>query len=196
MIPLAEEIYASLGQSAIFRVPTIAANMEGPLDRRGYVAEGETQSLFAELRCSKIGPCEMIELTGGPDELWYQARTAIVGASQQAARIFRAMVEGIVLPKAFSACHAEGKIVAIAYGVIDRDLLVIQSVATHPKFRRKGYGARTVESLMHWAVSRDVPGACLQVELDNTSAKALYRSLGFRTELYRYHYRRKVDASR
>ncbi len=192
IMTLAEQTYAALGQAAIFRVPTIAPNMEGPLDRRGYVAEGETHMLYAELCGSALRPCGTVKLASEPDEFWYKARTAITGASHQTARFFKAMVESIVLPKAFCACHAEDDIVAIAYGAIDRDLLVIQSVATHPKRRRQGYGSRTVTGLMQWALSRNVRRSCLQVETENTPARTFYRSLGYDTELYRYHYRRGV----
>src|SRR5690242_620133 len=44
-----EEIYRALGQPSRFRVPSIATAMDGPLERAGYTAEGETTTLLAEL---------------------------------------------------------------------------------------------------------------------------------------------------
>jgi ribosomal protein S18 acetylase RimI-like enzyme len=44
---------------------------------------------------------------------------------------------------------------------------------------------------MGWARRAGVNRACLQVVADNAAGRALYRKLGFRTELYRYHYWRE-----
>lgn len=103
------------------------------------------------------------------------------------------MVGSIVLPKAFAARRVDGVLVAIAYGAIHDQLLVVESVGTHPDHRQRGHAARTVSGLMGWAKSRGAQGCCLQVVADNNAARALYRSLGFGTELSRYHYRRQPN---
>ena len=105
--------------------------------------------------------------------------------------IFSDMVATLTLPRAFARSRDGETVVAIAYGVICNGLLVIESVATDPKRRQQGHGRRTVGALLDWARGRGITRSCLQVEADNAPARALYDSLGYTTELYRYHYRRK-----
>jgi ribosomal protein S18 acetylase RimI-like enzyme len=183
-----EEIYRALGQPSRFRVPSIAAAMDVPLERAGYTAEGETTTLLAELADHRPRDCAWIELSDRPDEAWIALRSAPDDS------IFRRMVDSIVVPKTFASCRIDGQVVAKAYGVLHDGLLVVESVVTHPEHRQRGYGARTVGHLMDWALTRGAGGACLQVVADNQPAMALYASLGFRTELYRYHYRSKDAA--
>ncbi len=46
-------------------------------------------------------------------------------------------------------------------------------------------------ALLHWAKAKSAATACLQVEMSNAPALALYRRIGLGSELYRYHYRRQ-----
>jgi len=188
MLARTEEIYRGLGQPSRFRVPSIAVGMDEPLERAGYTAEGETTTLLAELADHRPRDCAHVELSDRPDEDWLALRSAPDES------IFRSMVDSIVLPKTFASCRIDGEVVAKAYGVLHDGLLVVESVVTHPDHRQRGYGARTVGHLMDWALTRGAGGACLQVVADNAPALALYGSLGFRTELYRYHYRSKATA--
>jgi N-acetylglutamate synthase len=73
--------------------------------------------------------------------------------------------------------------------VLDRDLLVLESVATPEPLRGRGHARRAVGALLRWGWESGARAACLQVVATNTPARALYRSLGFERELYRYHYR-------
>jgi ribosomal protein S18 acetylase RimI-like enzyme len=196
IVAAAEGIYRSIGQSALFRVPSIVAEMDGPLERQGYVAEGETCTIFADLAGHRTEHDGTIELSEDPSEEWLTARTAMNPAesADAAGSPYRQMVGSIVLPKAFVARRVDGALVAIAYGAIHDQLLVVESVGTHPDHRQRGHAARTVSGLMGWAKSRGIQGCCLQVVADNSAARALYRSLGFGTELSRYHYRRQPAA--
>ncbi|MFD0934883.1 GNAT family N-acetyltransferase, partial [Methylobacterium trifolii] len=122
---------------------------------------------------------------------WLAARAERDGGEPQAARAFLGMTEALVLPRAFAALRHEGGIVAIAYAVLDRSLVVIESVATPEPLRGRGHARRVVGALMRWAHGQGAAGACLQVVAENPAANALYAALGFSTELYRYHYRQR-----
>jgi GNAT superfamily N-acetyltransferase len=192
IVAAAEAIYDSLGAPTLFRVLSTTPEMDPVLDRLGYSTEGRTCTLLADF--GDLGPRNRsdIELSERPGDDWLSARTAIAGISEAEAKIFREMTRCILLPTAFAACRIEGRLAAIAYGALDRDLLVVESVATFPEERGKGHATRTVGALMEWARSRGARAACLQVVADNFSALAVYRKLGFRTELHRYHYRRRL----
>ncbi|WP_292458973.1 GNAT family N-acetyltransferase [Mesorhizobium sp.] len=110
--------------------------------------------------------------------------------------IFREMTGLIVGDRAFVSCERDSEIAALAYGVIRNGLLVVESVETDGRFRQQGMGRKTVGGLIGWARRAGVHAACLQVVVDNTPARALYASLGFSRELYRYHYRRKPHEPR
>ena len=107
-------------------------------------------------------------------------------------RVFRDMTGLITGEKAFASTERDGEVAAVAYGVIRDGLLVVESVETDGRFRQQGLGRRTVGGLIGWARRQGASAACLQVVADNTPGRALYASLGFNRELYRYHYRRKA----
>jgi len=79
--------------------------------------------------------------------------------------------------------------VSTAICVHDGALAGLFEVATVSERRGRGFGRRMLLSALKWAFSRGARVAWLQVEENNESALALYRSLGFE-EVYQYHYRR------
>lgn len=205
IVARAEALFFGLGQPAIFRVPAPVAGMDAPLDRLGYALEGETLTLLAELGSApaiaapSVAPDAAgggsVALAGRPDRGWHAAWSRLRGASQADRRAFRAMVDSLVLPAVFAAFRDQGRVLAFAFGVVDRDLLVVEAVGTDPGHRGRGLGRQVVGCLMGWAHGRGARHACLQVAADNAPALALYRRLGFLRELYRYHYRCKSVAS-
>ena len=75
----------------------------------------------------------------------------------------------------------------------DGDLAGLFEIATARGEQRKGHARRLVLSALKWARQHGARKAWLQVEADNETALALYRSLGFE-EVYRYHYRQPPGA--
>ncbi|WP_287338822.1 GNAT family N-acetyltransferase [Mesorhizobium sp.] len=155
------------------------------------MAEGQTCTFFGEFARRATGSADDIELSNQASSEWRATWAAIHRASEATARIFGAMTELIALPKAFASCRLDGRIVAIAYGVIHKRFLVVEAVATDPGYRQQGHAARTIAKLIDWAQKQRAVAGCLQVVSDNEPARALYRSLGFNRELYRYHHLRK-----
>lgn len=190
IIPLAEAVYTSLGQTPLFRVPSLAEGLDEVLEAAGYAAEGHTLTLFAALEPRRAA-AESAEIAAVPSREWLAARRRLNGVDAREQDIYEAMLESILLPKVFAATRIDGGIAALAYAVICDGLAVIESVITDPAWRRRGLGRRSVGALLDWARDAGATGACLQVVGNNAAAVALYRSLGFEQELYRYHYRRK-----
>lgn len=189
LIGTCEDLYAAQGRPALFRILSIAAEIDAPLAARGYAAEGRTLTLFADLGASAALPAEA-DLTDAPDAAWLALRSQVNHETPEAARVFHAMTDLILLPKTFAAVRVEGAPAAIAYCAIDRGMLVVESVATAAERRGRGLAKQVVAAILDWGRRRGAGQACLQVVADNAPAVAAYRRLGFTTELYDYHYRR------
>ena len=190
-IAACEAVYAGLGRPALFRVPEIAPALDAPLDGRGYEVEGETCTLFRPLEGPPGAPDPAIRLGDAPGEDWLALRAAIDDLDAEAAAAFRSATHALLLPRAFAAVAIADGIGAVAFAVLDRSLVVIESVATPAPLRGRGHARRAVGALLRWGVRQGAAGACLQVAADNAPARALYAGLGFGRELYRYHYRRR-----
>ncbi|MCJ2123307.1 GNAT family N-acetyltransferase [Methylobacterium sp. J-077] len=188
-IAAGQALYTALGRRPIFRVPAIAPQMEPLLAGGDYTVVDETCTLFRDLTDLPGGPDPGVRLAPTPDAAWLALRDAVNRADAAAAQAFRDTVETLILPRAFASATVDGGIGAFAFGVLDGDLLVIESVATPEPLRGRGHAKRAVGALLHWARGRGARAACLQVVAANTPARALYRGLGFERELYRYHYR-------
>ena len=188
----ARAIYQAQGQAAIFRVVSMVPEMEAPLDRLGFAAEGHTCTLFAERDNYLAIDMVETELAEKPTTEWLEASHRLAPRPGGDRRILEELSRIISSPKTYAATRSDGRIVGVAYGVIHDGLLVVESVVTDAAERGRGFGAKTVGSLMAWAARNGADAACLQVVVDNTPARALYHKLGFRTEISQYHYRREA----
>jgi hypothetical protein len=106
VIDAAEEIYRTLRQPALFRVPSIVPEMDGPLAQRGYLVQAEIYTtLFFGLDDQGPVDFENVEISNEPGEAWFAARAV---GSTLIDPVYRTIVEAIVLPKAFASRHVEG----------------------------------------------------------------------------------------
>ncbi|RWM04459.1 MAG: GNAT family N-acetyltransferase [Mesorhizobium sp.] len=195
VIDVAEAFYAGHGQAPLFRIPDIAAELEPELERRGYSWEGGTIHLHADIDALVGCSYDDVTVSWTPSERWFEARFRAGGYDDAERRIFREMTRLIAGDRAFVSCERAEEVVAFAFGLIRNGLLVVEAVETDARFRQQGLGRRTVGGLIDWARRAGAGAGCLQVVADNTPARALYASLGFSRELYRYHYRRKTIAA-
>lgn len=168
--------------------------MDTLLDRQGYDLEGGTIHLYGGIDELVDISDEHLTVSPTPSEDWFAARIRMGAYGDTDRRVFREMPGLIIGDKAFVSCERDSEIAALAYGVIRDRLLVVESVETDSRFRQQGLGRKTVGGLIGWARRAGASAACLQVVADNTPGRALYASLGFSRELYRYHYRRKAIA--
>lgn len=91
-------------------------------------------------------------------------------------------------PRIFAALWDGDQTVACAVGVVDAQALSIIDVVTAPQHRQRGYASSLLCQIFAWAQQLGATDAELQVQGNNTAARALYTHLGFR-EVYTYWYR-------
>jgi ribosomal protein S18 acetylase RimI-like enzyme len=190
-IDTAERLYAAYGQSTIFRVPTIVtASLDRELAARGYTSEGETCVVYGPVAAVAAAADPMVQLFPSPEPTWLTAMAVLQGHHPTQAATYRRIVDAIAVEARFALLAVENQPAAVAYGVLHNGLLCYESVVTDAGRRRQGLGRRVIASLAAWARDSGATGACLQVQADNTPARALYTGFGLTTELHRYHYRR------
>lgn len=82
----------------------------------------------------------------------------------------------------------DGRTVAIARGSLSPGWAGVTAVETAPTHRRRGLGRRVLAEVADWARARGAASTYLQVQADNTGARALYAGQGFAVH-HAYHYR-------
>jgi ribosomal protein S18 acetylase RimI-like enzyme len=188
-----EAIYAAHKKPSYFRIRSNAPpDLEAALDARGYRAEADTLTIFMDFAATQppLSAYGDVEILPAPSTEWLDAHTALSGLPAEEGAILNKMARKIAVPAAFGAVRsASGEIASLAYSAVHDRLATLNWVVTGHEHRRQGLSRRVLAALLQWAAVEGAQGCCLQVVADNHSAIALYRSLGFNTELYRYHYR-------
>ncbi|WP_432515253.1 GNAT family N-acetyltransferase [Kineococcus sp. SYSU DK001] len=196
-IAAVEEFYAARGLRPLVAVPHPAGGLGGGTDpadalaARGWTVRTPTLVLTAATDDlpgrAEVGlPAGLrVETAPVPDEAWlaryhYQGaptvpeagRRILVSADEQ---VFVRVVEG-------------GTTVAVARGSLSPGWAGVTAVETAPTHRRRGLGRRVLAEVADWARARGAGATYLQVQGDNTAARALYEGSGF-TVHHAYHYR-------
>jgi GNAT superfamily N-acetyltransferase len=161
------------------------------LAEAGYTAEGESCVLYAPIGEIATARDPGVGLLDRPTPEWFASMATLQNHSTEQAAIYRLIVGQLAIPAAFAMLSDERSAVALAYGALHNGLLCYESVITDSRRRRQGWGRRIVNALAAWGRDRGALGACLEVEAQNAPARALYGSIGWKWELYRYHYRRQ-----
>jgi ribosomal protein S18 acetylase RimI-like enzyme len=193
-ITLCETHYRAQNLPTIFRLPEMwDSTLDAELAKRGHSKEGDSETLFCDLRSAKMPPSNA-ELTPKANLQWFAGRARAGTHGEQQRETFRRIVGRIRVPTVFAAARHDGAIGSVAYGAFHAGLVVIESVATDPDVRRLGLARSNIQAILAWGQEQGAEAAILQVESSNLPALALYSGLGFRTVLYRYHYRRKPSS--
>ena len=193
-----ETLYAAQGLPVLIRVRSFDAALAAALDARGYTAEGLSPVLWMPL-----GPgassghaaegVELSEVRPGPGWLDAQARLSRPDVAVRAR-----ILDAVAVPCAFAGARADGPgspLASVGFGAMHGSVACLHLVATDPACQRRGLARRVVSALLAWAHERaGARDASLQVAAENAGALALYVKLGFRTELFRYQYRRRPAA--
>ena len=191
-----EVLYARRGLSPLFRVTGLAEpGLDAALDAQGYApAEDPSCVLFMDFARHTPSTCDAALAEGQPCADWLAAHARATGSDAAAQGAQRNILQALALPAVFAAARgADGGFGSLAFGAVHDGIVCVNLVVTHPAQRRQGMARRAVSAVLSWArESAGAEGACLAVVAANMPAIALYRGLGFETELYRYHYRRKT----
>jgi len=194
LIAACEPHYHRHNLPPIFRVLSfLDPALDARLAARGYRAEGLSLTLYGDLAATPPPADAEVQLLAEPAREWCAAMARLQGYSADQARTYAGIVGRIAVPARFAALFVDGAPAALAYGALHDGILCYESVVTDPAQRRHGHARRVLLALAAWAAAAGAGGACLQVEAGNAPALPLYHSLGLRTELYRYHYRRAPD---
>ena len=188
--PAAEAFFRARDLPCRFRVLSfLPAAMDHWLAAQGYELESGTRTLQA-VNLGTAKRSSRTHLYAAPDRAWIDGVTAAQGREGAERETFARILSLLAVPAAFAVTNNDaGEAASWAFGAMTTHGLCIESVATRPDQRGKGFAGETVSALMAWGASSSAGGAFLQVQADNHAAVRVYERLGFDRELYRYHYR-------
>ena len=182
-----ENLYAREQLQTVFRLTSIAqdsAILDQTLADRGYRMDETSLVLSTPLIAQPLHPdLNMLTL-----EEWLSVYCELTGMPEPARSLHGLILKSIAGECGFGVLMAGDKPVACGLAVVERELVGLFDIFTHPHARNAGHGANIVKGLLAWAAGQGAARAYLQMVQDNHAAAALYESLGFQ-ESYRYWYR-------
>lgn len=192
-IAYVERFYARRNLPARFQLcpASLPADLDAALEDRGYTVPPPNCVQVAPLAALRAVDPAKAFVSERFDDAWLTAYVAGEGETNPlkiAAR--RSMLQRVGPPCGFGTLLIDGRIAAVAQGVVERGWLGIFTVATTPAFRRRGLARQVLSALAAWAATHDATNAYLQVMTANTPALGLYSQMGF-TTLYNYWYRER-----
>jgi len=180
--------YGDRGLPAYVQTATGAAGTQETLCAE-LEARGWTRVVTAELWTGALAPIADrapdpgVVLSREADEAWL-ARYQRKGVSEVALRVLEsgpsvwfATVPGEDAPAAIGRCVVDGRWAGFA------------AVEVDPSLRRRGLASTVMAALARRALDEGASAAWLQVEIDNSGARALYDGMGFAAHHAYHHYR-------
>jgi ribosomal protein S18 acetylase RimI-like enzyme len=161
---------------------------------RAFRAEGlppvfRIPSITPKLELARFNEPADAALEPAPSEAWLDAFARFDGLGPAHREVHRVIVAETPYETAFAAAYDGGAIVTVGAAVLQERFVYLNAIATDAARRRRGFGRNAVAALLGWAKRHGASYAYLPVEKVNAPGLALYNQLGFRTEVYRYHYR-------
>lgn len=183
-------VYARHGLPMVLRITSIGPDfsLDAELESRGYTFTGETRVMCMPLapRPSARGDLLFDIVDTGR---FAAAVGAMRNSESEHIAEHRTRLEGLAVDiSPVLATDAAGQCVAAGLAVRDGDLLGLFDIVTDLGQRRKGYAAALIEHLLATGAAGGAQTAYLQVEPENTAARALYGRYGFK-DCYAYWYR-------
>jgi N-acetylglutamate synthase len=183
-----ENLYSRERLKTIFRLTTVVESdsLDALLQQRGYQRVDPTRVLVRDLSGPRFAMhAQFRELPRGE---WLDAYARAAEIPTAGAQLHAMLLTGIRTEHVCGAIFVDGVDVACGVAVLERELVGLFDIVTHPSARRLGHARALVESLLGWGQRAGALHAYLQVVEANGPARALYEQLDFEN-LYEYWYR-------
>jgi GNAT superfamily N-acetyltransferase len=182
------EWYASRGLPPIFRMTPLASpRLAAALDAAGWTIEDRSCSLGMEM--PDVAPDARGEYLDPFGDRFLDSQRAMQGYSEEKLGKFVALMRAVRVPMTGVVLYSDtNAAVASSLWAVADGIAVTGNVVTDSMQRRRGFAAGMMRTGLAWARQQGATGAALNVVADNTPARALYASLGYRW-LFDYAYR-------
>jgi GNAT superfamily N-acetyltransferase len=193
-----ERFYRARGLPVFFHISPASQPLEldRALEQRGYSVDAPVSVQVAAPSevAARVKPSASIrvELAREPSEPWFDL-SARQGRYASVEALYRGLLLRLGASAEYALARVAGEPAAVALGVAQGEWFSVCSMLTLPAQRRAGLGRALLSSLAARAGERGCRSLYLQVELDNSPARALYESCGFQP-LYETHYRTRTRA--
>jgi N-acetylglutamate synthase len=191
LVALIESRYVAHGFKAAFRLPDVAsfAPLRAYLAKAGYRMEQPTLvQTTSSLTMRAVADTLLAEVADTPDGAWAQLFLGEgfdpVDGAHRVALLSRAQ------GTAYASMRQNGETVAGGASSFSHGWASVHGMRTAQRHRGQGLAKQVLASLAQTALDRGYDKVFLQVEVENSSALALYQQAGFKTA-WRYAYWRK-----
>ena len=191
-IPYCENVYRRLGTPAIFKIsPLVSPDFDYVLENRGYEIQHTTNVMTMKLSGARLDTPyqDLVRFCDTIPERWISSLFSLKNTTNP---IHRKVVPSMYssIPKETICAYIEenGTIIATGLGILDRDYIGLYAIHVREDFRGRGYARRICTGLLKEGMKKGAEQAYLQVVEGNTSARSLYKSLGF-CQFYTYWFR-------
>ena len=189
-ISCCEKVYKQQGLRTIFKMTeeVYPPDLDSVLEDRGYAREAETSVQTLTLDSVKPNTDVRVEIGEIVDDTWLDAFFRMSGADKKHINTLRSMLGSNIQGRCIARVRDGSTIVACGIGVREEKTVGLFDIIVDRNLRGRGLGRAVTERILAWAKDAGLEISYLQVMVDNTVARELYRRLGFR-EIYRYWYR-------
>lgn len=185
-----ETIYVQRGLPVVFRLTPFAMppKLDQHLARRHYERIDLTHVQQVDLTHQALPVASAVTLQEESLDHWMQLFCRLSEAPMSKHQTHKEILQAIPSRCLLASLQDANSVVACGMGVLELPYVGLFDLVTAPSQRNKGYGAKLVSSLLHWAQEHGATAAYLQVVSSNAPARHLYTKLGFR-DVYQYWYR-------
>jgi len=166
--------------------PLASPALDAVLDARGWDTIDRSH-LYATPIGEPVTDAEG-QISAVLDPHFLAAQQSLRGYDDATLGQLKALLAAMAVPAAGIVIYRTGTPVATGLMAVADGIVLTGNVITDPTRRRQGLGAAMMNTGLAWAKTQGAHTAALNVQIDNTAAKALYASLGYRHQ-YDYSYR-------
>lgn len=191
-ITYCEDQYAAHGLKTIFKItPFIQPeNLDHILKAKGYAVVDQVSVQRADITQVKQPSISTVQIDQQPNDEWIHHFCRLSSVDDKHKQTMKRMLSNHCSTKGFFTLYHNDEVAACGLGMIDRKVLGIYDIVTHPNYRNQGYGEQLMLHIIQWGKNKGAEHSDLAVLLHNEPALKLYAKLGFQ-EMYRYWFRVK-----
>jgi len=191
-ITFCENIYKTQNLPPTYKLtPAVCpSELDEELNKRGYTTNAQTSLQVVATENFILPDEDIFSVNNTITNTWLKNSLELNEYRPELFNDYKTIFSGIINSACFIEICIEGKIIGSAMAVVEQEYVGLFDIVIANEYRKKGYATKLVTYLISWGKSQGAKQAYLQVMLNNQSALALYKKMGF-TELYQYWYRVK-----